>query len=49
MVVKGLIKFASTPSIAATGVTAGPLEKKSAFASLFDKVYDDERCESADK
>lgn len=45
MVGKGLLKFKSTPSIAATGVTAGPLEKKSSFAELFDKVYDDERCE----
>ncbi|MCZ2258975.1 stage V sporulation protein AD [Sporosarcina sp. G11-34] len=45
MVVKGLLKFPSNPSITATGVTAGPLERKSTFAELFDKVYDDERCE----
>lgn len=45
MVVKGLITFSSTPSIAATAVTAGPLEEKSPFAALFDKIYDDERCE----
>ena len=38
------MKFSSLPSIAATGITAGPLEKQSPFASLFDKVYDDERC-----
>jgi len=44
MVTKGLLTFSSLPSIAATGVTAGPLEQQSPFASLFDKVYDDERC-----
>ncbi len=43
MVKKGLLTFASRPSIAATGVTAGPLEQQSPFAPLFDKVYDDER------
>ena len=43
MVKKGLLTFSSYPSIAATGVSAGPLEEKSPFASLFDKVYDDER------
>lgn len=45
MVVKGVLTFTSNPSIVATGVTAGPLEKKSAFASLFDTIYEDERCE----
>lgn len=45
MVVKGLLTFTSTPIIAATGVTAGPLERKSPFVELFDKVYDDERKE----
>lgn len=44
MVVKGILTFNSQPSIAATGVTAGPLERKSPFSDLFDKVYDDERC-----
>src|SRR5690606_26097698 len=44
MVGKGLLKFASTPSILSTGVTAGPLEKRSAFLAGFDKIYDDERC-----
>ncbi|MFJ7932903.1 stage V sporulation protein AD [Sporosarcina sp. NPDC096371] len=44
MVARGLLTFKTTPSIAATGVTAGPLEKKSPFANKFDKVYDDERC-----
>lgn len=43
MAVKGIVTFDSMPSIAATGVTAGPLEKKSPFVALFDKVYDDER------
>ena len=43
MVVRGIIKFTTSPSIVATGVTAGPLEKKSSFVQLFDKVYDDER------
>lgn len=43
MVTKGLLKFSTFPSIAATGVVAGPLENKSPFAPLFDKVYDDER------
>lgn len=43
MVVKGLLKFRTNPTIAATGVVVGPLEKKSPFASLFDKVLDDER------
>jgi len=41
---RGLLTFASLPSIAATGVTAGPLEKSSVFSALFDKIYDDERC-----
>lgn len=45
MVKKGLLTFSSTPSIVATGVTAGPLEKKkSPFQGGFDKIYDDERC-----
>lgn len=44
MVKRGLLTFTSRPSIAATGVTAGPLERKSPFSPLFDKVYDDERC-----
>lgn len=43
MVVKGILTFPSMPTIAATGVTAGPLEEKSPFFSLFDKSYDDER------
>ena len=43
MVTKGLLTFSSLPSIAATGVVAGPLENKSPFAPMFDKVYDDER------
>lgn len=43
MVVKGLLTFNSFPTIAATGVTVGPLERKSPFIDLFDKVYDDER------
>lgn len=43
MVVKGLFTFKSMPSIAATGVVAGPQEKESPFLQLFDKVYDDER------
>lgn len=44
MVVRGLLTFPSRPSIASTGVTAGPLEKKSPFSNQFDKIYDDERC-----
>lgn len=44
MVMKGILTFPSTPSIAATGVTAGPLEKKSPFHVNFDKMFDDERC-----
>src|SRR5690606_35222577 len=44
MVMKGLLTFQSTPSIVATGVTAGPLEKKSPFHTSFDKIYEDERC-----
>ena len=44
MVARGLVTFKTTPSIAATGVTAGPLERKSPFADKFDKIYDDERC-----
>lgn len=44
MVARGLLTFKTTPSIAATGVTAGPLERKSQFVDQFDKVYDDERC-----
>ena len=43
MVVKGILTFPSMPVIAGTGVTAGPLEQKSPFIDLFDKVYDDER------
>lgn len=43
MVNKGILTFQSNPSIASTGVTAGPLEKKSAFSAQFDKIYDDER------
>ncbi len=43
MVVKGLLTFASMPIIASTGVTGGPLERKSPFAEGFDKIYDDER------
>ncbi|MDS9470393.1 stage V sporulation protein AD [Sporosarcina pasteurii] len=43
MVVKGILTFNSKPSIAATGVTVGPLERESPFSDLFDKVYDDER------
>ena len=31
MVAKGLLKFSSNPTIAATGVVAGPLEKKKSF------------------
>jgi len=45
MVVRGIVKFQSTPSIVATGVTAGPLERKSAFAQQFDQIYEDERSE----
>jgi len=41
---KGLLTFPSTPSIVATGVTAGPIEKKSPFHTGFDKMYEDERC-----
>jgi stage V sporulation protein AD len=44
MVARGLLTFKTTPSIAATGVTVGPLEKKSPFIDKFDKVYEDERC-----
>ncbi|WP_342509018.1 stage V sporulation protein AD [Sporosarcina sp. FSL K6-2383] len=44
MVARGLLTFKTTPSIVATGVTAGPLERKSPFVHQFDKVYDDERC-----
>lgn len=45
MVKRGLLTFQTSPCLAATGVTAGPLEmKKSPFAGLFDKGYDDERC-----
>ncbi|MBE1556929.1 stage V sporulation protein AD [Sporosarcina limicola] len=44
MVGRGLLTFKTLPSISATGVTAGPLEKKSSFKDKFDKVYDDERC-----
>lgn len=43
--VKGLLTFPSKPSIAETGVTVGPLEKKSSFISQFDKVFEDERAE----
>ncbi|ARK25580.1 stage V sporulation protein AD [Sporosarcina sp. P37] len=46
MVKQGILTFHSMPSIHATGVTAGPLEKKkSVFAQQFDKTYDDERCD----
>lgn len=45
MVSKGLLTFPSKPSISATGVTAGPLEKKSPFCTQFDKMYEDERCD----
>jgi stage V sporulation protein AD len=45
MVMKGILTFNNSPSIAATGVTAGPLERKSStFANLFDRTYADERC-----
>lgn len=44
MVARGHLTFQTTPSIMATGVTVGPLEKKSPFFDQFDKVYDDERC-----
>ncbi|PID21826.1 stage V sporulation protein AD [Sporosarcina sp. P3] len=45
MVKQGVLTFQSKPSLYATGVTAGPLEKKkSVFAQQFDKLYDDERC-----
>ncbi|WP_342512911.1 stage V sporulation protein AD [Sporosarcina sp. FSL K6-1522] len=44
MVARGLLTFNTTPSIAATGITAGPVEKKSPFKEGFDKIYDDERC-----
>lgn len=44
MVKNGLLTFPSTPSIVATGVTAGPLEKKSPFQAGFDKTFEDERC-----
>lgn len=43
MVNRGILTFSSLPSIGATGVTAGPLEKKSPFVSQFDKVFEDER------
>lgn len=43
MVKKGILTFQTNPSIAATGVTAGPLERESPFADHFDKIYDDER------
>lgn len=43
MVKKGIMTFQTMPSIASTGVTAGPLEKKSPFYERFDKVYEDER------
>ncbi|MFC4409476.1 stage V sporulation protein AD [Chungangia koreensis] len=44
MVGKGTVQFMTKPIIAATGVTAGPLEKrKSSFSEYFDKTYDDER------
>lgn len=43
MVKKGIMTFPTNPSIVATGVTAGPLEKDSPFIGEFDKVYDDER------
>ncbi|AOV08438.1 stage V sporulation protein AD [Sporosarcina ureilytica] len=43
MVVKGVLTFNSKPSIAATGVTVGPMERESPFIDMFDKIYDDER------
>lgn len=43
MVNKGILTFPSNPSIASTGVTVGPLERKSPFSKQFDKIYDDER------
>lgn len=46
MVRKGLLTFKTMPSIATTGVTAGPLEKQSPFSDQFDKIYDDERCDT---
>ena len=44
MVNRGLLTFKTGPVIAATGITAGPLENKSPFATKFDKIYEDERC-----
>lgn len=43
MVKKGILTFQTKPSIASTGVTVGPLERKSPFIKQFDKVYEDER------
>lgn len=43
--VTGILTFPSLPTIASTGVVVGPLEKKSPFINLFDKVYEDERFE----
>jgi len=37
------IQFTKKPSILATAVSAGPLEKKSVFHSFFDIIYEDER------
>ncbi|WP_312753888.1 stage V sporulation protein AD [Rummeliibacillus suwonensis] len=42
---QGVIYFPSKPAIIASGVVAGPVEKKSVFAKDFDKLYDDERAE----
>lgn len=44
MVTRGVVQFKTAPSIAATGVTAGPLEKQSPYFESFDKIYDGERC-----
>lgn len=37
------IQFASKPSIVATAVSVGPLEKQSPFSKHFDMIYEDER------
>ncbi len=42
---QGVIYFPSKPSIIASGVVGGPLEKKSVFAADFDLLLDDERAE----
>lgn len=41
--IRGILTFSSCPSILATSVLVGPVEKKSPFSSQFDKVFDDER------